>query len=435
MPGERAGPVLVDTSADAAGYFVLEELVPVGEPFLLVVRSGRFRRATVQTIPAASACTTVELPVLVEDGNPTRLPRDLDDGLAAHIPRFAVATGEYDASECLLDVIGIDRELFGHPSDDSARVHLYRDNGAWSPAARACQQCASTTSAAARSCRELNCGGPEISDRTAFIAAQAHDVLFGTGARAPEYDAVIVGCRGDLSGAPGTASRERLRRYLNRGGQITAMHFADTWITNGDSSYDPEAPLATGTNAAVSYAAPRAGNFDGIGRIDATRPQASPHINRFLTWALAAGVVSDPDDPTFPISEPRSRAVTLGPHTHEYVHCEEGNCTATPAPDMRRPHLVAFDTPYGAPVDAACGRAIYVGYHTVGGSAAFVFPQHCVGALAEEDRSLLYPLLDAPPCAAAPLEPPVCSPSTTCAPGVCTPQPDGCGNVIPCDPC
>lgn len=87
------GPVLAGAVSDAFGEFTIEGNVPVDTPYILVTKVGRFRRAQqMDPIPEGDACTTVQLPTTMSEGNPTRVPRDRNDGLAVHIPRVAVYT-------------------------------------------------------------------------------------------------------------------------------------------------------------------------------------------------------------------------------------------------------------------------------------------------------------------------------------------------------
>jgi hypothetical protein len=55
---QMLGPVLAGAVTDATGAFTIEEYVPVGVEVLLVVKVGRFRRATTLTLPASAACQT-----------------------------------------------------------------------------------------------------------------------------------------------------------------------------------------------------------------------------------------------------------------------------------------------------------------------------------------------------------------------------------------
>ena len=151
------------------------------------------------------------------------------------------------------------------------------------------------------------------------------------------------------------------------------------------------------------------------------------------------GVTSAPNY-TFNITDPRSLSVTLGGDTEEFVYRSNGN---------QRVQQFSFDTPYGAPDAAACGRVAYSGFHvagTNGGTNPFTdstFPAHCRDALANsgnltnQEKVLLYMLFDLGACVGDEPLPPPCVPLTCDGSGsrLCGFQPDGCGNVLDCGPC
>lgn len=447
------GPSLTGAVTDAEGHYTIEGNIPVGEEFLLVVKAGKFRRAEHVTLNAADACTTKQLPTAVANGNPTRLPRDLEDGLGVHIPQIAVTTGNYDGMECVFEKIGIDHELFTNPRGNG-RIHLYRDNGAWPSAEdQACVECAECDSNRCRrtwcdGCR--GCDGAECTScqndaldacdsaghataRTSLNAARLHE----NGGRIGEYDMVIADCRGNEGGTPGAESKgsANVRRYVNRGGRFFASHYAHNWIQSGSESYDPDAPLETGLNPAVTWAAHDAGTEDGTGVISENPPRsnASPRIQTFIDWMVREDAVTSADELTFNIPEPRSRAATLGPYTEEFVHCDGGICDRA---SRWRPQQLAFYTPYAAPeAEAACGRVVYSGFHvSVTGSGDESFPEHCDGDLSPTEKTLLFMLFDLGACIGE-VPPPSCTPETECRAGACGLQPDGCGGTFDCGPC
>lgn len=426
------GPVLTGGVSDARGEYVLEGNVPVGVEFLLVVKVGKFRRAVRMTIPANDACETTDLPTTVAAGNPTRLPRDLDDGLAVNIPHVAISTGSADAMECVLEKMGLAHAVFTRPSL-GGRIHLYRDNGVFPDAQSAsCSACSGST------CRATHCGGPNASHRTAFLAAFNAERLWEDGGRIGEYDFVISDCRGDASGPPSSGSEgaANIRRYVNRGGRMFASHFSHNWISDGSLPYDPMSPLETGLAPAVTWQAHDSGISNGTGIISQNPPRTStsPRIQTFIDWMVKEGAVPSANDLTFNIPEPRSRATTLGPYTEEFVHCNGGVCDRS---SRRRPQQVAFYTPYAAPEEnAACGRVVYTGFHvSASGTSNQAFPDHCSGSLTPTEKTLMYLLFDLGACVGSEPTPPTCTPETVCGPGLCGTQPDGCGGSLDCGPC
>src|SRR5690606_2595185 len=262
--------------SDASGYFEIAGSVPVDTPLLIVVKAGKFRRATTITVPASDACTTVELPTTMPD-NPTRLPRSLDDdGLARSIPRVAVSTGRIDAMECVFLKMGLSADMFGAPGSDKP-VHLFHGantsdrpaGGAWpdddahpscaacdacgngdddsdcrathcgggsveaksaflsehcvARSCRSCAACGAGTTATAQGCRAASCGGTTTDDRRDYLDAACRpylDTRFLEDASAiGGYDMVVFDCQGtsyDSGGARRASHGERVRRYVNR---------------------------------------------------------------------------------------------------------------------------------------------------------------------------------------------------------------------------
>src|SRR5690606_33162211 len=101
------GPLLAGALTDAEGHLSIEGDLPVGAEFFLVVKAGKFRRVVRHpALDASAACQTTALPTELP-GNPTRLPRDMSDGEAVHIPKIAVTTGRIDAMECVFAKMGL----------------------------------------------------------------------------------------------------------------------------------------------------------------------------------------------------------------------------------------------------------------------------------------------------------------------------------------
>jgi hypothetical protein len=401
------GQVLVGGVTDARGNFTLEGNVPVGAEFLLVVKAGKFRRATKVTLPAETACTDNALPVTLPD-NPTRLPRTMTDGLAVSMPHVAVATGRVDAIECVLEKMGIAHAEFGNGSATltTPRVHLYRGgpNTGTPPGL-----------------------GARIDDLTPHDSA-----LFGDLPRLATYDMVIADCESvnyDADGTQRDAQGPMLREYLNRGGRLFMSHLSYTWLDgNGDLPYDPANPAATGLGPAATWDAMTDGQSDTApGVISMGRPNTSPRIQTFADWMANEMVIVAPAT-TFPIIEPRSQNLTIGTHAEEFVYREDGNM---------RTQQFSINTPYGAPADAICGRVAYSGFHvTVGDTDEVIFPAHCVGDLTAQEKVLLFMLFDLAACVGEVPPPPDCTPSTCMGLGAeCGFTGDGCGGALDCGPC
>ncbi len=107
---EFLGPFLTGAITDATGRFEIDDNIPVGEDIVVVTMAGQFRRAEIIELPEEEACSALELPEQLDDGNdvvasgnPTRLPRDMSDGHGANIPKTVFTTGDADAMGCVFE--------------------------------------------------------------------------------------------------------------------------------------------------------------------------------------------------------------------------------------------------------------------------------------------------------------------------------------------
>jgi hypothetical protein len=420
----QLGDVLFGAVTDATGAFTIEEYVPVGHEFTLVVKAGKFRRATRYTIPESSACQTVALPTALPD-NPTRLPRDMADGSFVHLPKIAVSTGQIDAMECVFEKMGLAHSEFGNPGADGAatpRIHLYRGGSAGSPAG------------------------------AAMDAETPHaEALYGTLERLQSYDMVVADCEGpsyDNGFQEAEASGSNVREYVNRGGRMFASHLSFTWLhENGEEPYTEATPIETGLGPAAGWDtnATSAANVEvGMGFVSLDSPNASPRIEDFVAWLTNESVVTPPEN-SFTIIQPRSQVVELGEHTEQFLHCDDSDADGDCIGNAARIQQFSFNTPYGAPDEASCGRVAYSGFHvaatqgaggTTGSFEEVTFPEHCVGDLTDQEKVLLYMLFDLGACVGDPPPPPECTPKK-CEDlnAQCGFAPDGCGDVVDCGPC
>ena len=401
---EFLGPFLTGALTDATGHFELEADIPVGTEIVLVTMAGKFRRAEVIELSEEAACTTTDLPVELggEASNPTRLPRSMDDeGFGIHIPRIVVTTGRVDAMECVLEKIGLDHGEFGNPGSD-ARVHLYLGQLG----------------------EGLRIDGDTPPDTDLYSDLSALE----------SYDIYISDCQGnnfdddfELRDAHG----DNIIDYVNRGGRMFASHLSFTWLHgNGELAFDPENPLATGLADAAEFNESLIASPDsGTGVISFDSPNADPtRITQFALWMDNEGVTSG-EPYEFPILEPRPQALELGPHTQEYVHCNSSDCDDSA-------QQFAFDTPYGAPADDACGRVAFSAFHVASGGSYIdgTFPDDCLGGdLTDQEKVLLFMLFDLAACVGDPL-PPECTPRE-CDQRECGLLVDGCGGIIDCGVC
>jgi hypothetical protein len=427
------GAVLVGDVTDANGNWTLEGNVPVDEEFLLITKVGKFRRAQRMTLPASAACTTTNLPTAMSiaggetagqatDDNPTRLPRSMSDGLAVNIPRMAVTTGAIDAMECVFYKMGLAQSEFGNFSvSGTNRVDMYRGvNGTQ---------------------------GASIDGSTPADTALYNDL-----SRLEAYDMVVSDCEGaswdstfaQRGDGTDTSQGGKVRQYVNRGGRMFLSHLSFSWLhQNGTTAYDGASAAtarATGLGQAGTWDTATNTNTTGIGRVSivGNRVNASPRIETFADWMVNEAVTTAPNY-TFNITDPRSQNLTIATGTEEFVHRTDGNL---------RIQQFSFNTPFGAPSDAACGRVAYSGFHvaaTTGqGNTPFtsqVFPAHCnsatlgnSGNLTPQEKILLFMLFDLGTCVGEEPEPPACTP-LECDDSQCGIVSDGCGGTIDCAGC
>lgn len=455
------GPVLAGAVSDSSGYFEIEGSVPVDTDFLFVVKAGKFRRVVEMKLPKSDACTNIDLPEAVAQ-NPARLPRHRDDGLAVNLPHIAVATGQIDGMECVFRKMGIDADEFTAPTGDGA-VHLYRANGAWP--SETTSQCVSCLGASSNSSIRSNCSGCGScsgdnncrSCRNGVLAAcddgfEASRLTEDDGTLT-DYDMAVFSCEG--GGWDDDLSRDsaNVREYVNRGGRVFASHLSFSWLhqdaeSEGATPYDADEPLLTGLGPAASWVGGALTSPNsGPGRVSLGRDNASPRIENFTEWMIHEGVIEDEDD-SFDIVDPRSQVSNsassngLGASSEEFVYCASGDNGCA----NQRAQQFSFNTPYGAPDDAICGRVAYSGFHVSAGGdgsafARVVFPDYCEdetlgndGVLTDQEKVLLYMLFDLGACVGDSPPGSPCVP-VECPKNACGFAPNGCGGVIDCGPC
>jgi len=428
------GPVLAGDVTDANGNWELEGNVPVGQEFLLVTKVGKFRRAQRMTLPAGAACNTTPLATGMSTAggetagqgseyqdNPTRLPRRMNDGLAVNIPKMAITTGKIDAMECVFYKMGLAQTVFGNfnaTPPAAQRIDLYRGASSASPE------------------------GASIDVNTPHDAALYNDL-----SRLEKYDMVVSDCEGTSWDGSGGSFAQRgdgsdasqggnVRQYVNRGGRMFLSHLSFSWLhQNGTTTYNTNTALATGLGQSSTWNTSLSTDNTGTGRVSLVggRSNVSPRIETFADWMVNEGVTSAATTPlsyTFSINQPRSQNLTIVAGTEEFVHRTDGN---------QRIQQFSFNTPFGAPDSAACGRVAYSGFHVVAGSGdspyqTSIFPQHCTGDLSAQEKILLFMLFDLGTCVGEEPEPPECTP-VECGTGQCGVVPNGCGGTQNCGGC
>lgn len=331
-------PIATALSA-SDGTFRLED-VPTGDNIPLVIQIGRWRRQV--TIPHVDSCK--ETPLTVEQ---TRLPRNKTEG---DIPLMAIATSQYDPTECIMRKIGIDDSEFTIPSG-AGRVHIYRGGGA-------------TLSGS---------NPPPASD------------LWKTPENLKRYDIVAFPCQTDPSAIPNSSGRTNAQTYANAGGRVFVTDLSQDLIKSGPAPW------------------PSTANWSGSGQynpsIGASIDTSFPKGEALAEWLQATGSTTTKGQLTLTDTYDRFKSATAP--SQRWVYTKSDTQT------------YSFNTPVGTDADSQCGRVVYSSFHIAEpDSDNLVFPQHCTsGALTAQEKTLEFLLFDLAACIqkddAPPTPPPV----------------------------
>jgi hypothetical protein len=450
---EDLGPLLASAVTDYRGEFTLEGKIPVGAPFRVVVKAGKWRRVIEVPSGVSDACSTVQI------GNTyTRLPANKNDGLAGtHMPLIAVATGEADAMECVLYKMGVDGAEFTTRTGDG-RIHMYRANGArmcdGTISASSCQRVDSTgtgcggstcnaspeacygCSDGSRVCSWIapSCDGTDISVDSSNLASSNT-----TNGHFNDYDLVIWDCEGTERSRT-TGQRNRVRDYVNAGGRFFVSHWSYDWL------YQTSELQNAGNWREVTAVE------TDIGYISIGRPRANAaRIDTFARWLHHEGAISvhfvdgEPTFGSFQIQYPRDVVNSVNEGADEWIFRTSNDTEGSPPGPFlpgtnTRPQQFSFNTPWGATPENVCGRVAFTGFHVAGSYTPGhgFFPGHCGGAtMNTQEKTLAYMLFDLSACISEgePPNPPDCTPLTqeeACYGGLCGTQSDGCGGVVEC---
>jgi hypothetical protein len=298
--------------------------------------------------------------------------------------------------ECVFYKMGVAEGEFAQPEADAsaaARVHMYRSNGA-----------------------------------AMATGSTPDDDLFTEQERLFQYDMLVFDCMGqDYAQNQGLVGpQENVRHYVNSGGRLFASHLSYTWLNgNGALAYAADTAIDTGLGNAANFpgsAAPGPDDDNGTGVVSIGRPRANPtKIQLFADWLVNEDAATFANDQySFPIIEPRELSLDVNEFSEEFVYRAMPADGDTPAQDWVQ--SFAFNTPYGSPENAICGRVAYTAFHVsadgngggVGASpfAASVFPGHCQGDLTDQEKVLLYMLFDLGACVTTDEPPPLPSAET-----------------------
>ncbi len=397
---EDLGSPIAGAVTGADGTFVLRN-VPAGIDFPLVVKIGKWRR--VVTITSTPQCTNKNL-----TADQTRLPRNKTDASAGNqqfvsLPQMAIATGNYDAMECVVRKIGVSDSEFTLPTGQG-RVHLYRANGAY------------------QSCSHWQNGNCSSGNR---VSAPLSDLFQGN--TVSNYDLAIFDCEGSAN-EHGNNYDAKLHAFADAGGRVFASHYSYTYLhDNGDF-----ATTATwgGTGS----------ESNTVGIIDKTTNKGQT----FNTWLGVTNSYSttygngyiDILDPRYYV---QANSATL---SERFVYTDSSvRVSGHQLSTHNSTQEYAFNTPVGANANNICGRVLYSAFHVAVGSTtgSAVFPNHCsTGALTAQEKVLEFMLFDLSSCVSVGNPPgiPTCTPKTCNDLGAtCGYRADGCGGLLDCGTC
>jgi hypothetical protein len=276
-----SGQPLVTALSGADGKFTLKN-VPVGDNIPLVIQIGRWRRQV--TIPKVTACSNTALPAEL-----TRLPRNQSEG---SIPQMAIATGTYDAFECVLRKIGIDEAEFTPPTGNG-RVHMYAFEGFGLPG------------------QQLPSGND----------------LVGSVATLSKYDLVLLPC--DANDPRPAQQLTNVRDYAARGGRLFLTDWSYVWLKDGGQFEGTASWLPASTALGTQY--------------DTVVDQTFPKGMAFAQWLQVVGASRMPG--RLPIVDPyfgESYFSAVTPPTQRWLYTDMmGRRRATAQ------HFT-FNTPIGA---------------------------------------------------------------------------------------
>lgn len=337
-----SGHPIAATLSGIDGSFTLRN-VPVGQDIPVVLLAGKWRRQVL--VPSVAACTDT---VLAADLS--RLPRTRNEG---DIPRIAVATGNADATECLVRKSGLDDGEFGI-AGGAQRVHLFAANGA--------------------DRFDAALGGALFPSATTLWANQSS---------LSAYDQVLFACEGTQNAAskPPTALAG-LKAYVDAGGRAQLAHWANYWIQANAASW---IALATWNNSLPTPASL-------VAAIDTGNPTGQ----RFGTWMIASGFATNPASISV-IGPKHTQLTALGPARRmAYADDVDGS-----------PSVQLFETT--TPVEAAAqprGRLAFTDMHPGSGDSSppggSGFPasgcHSAVTQITPQDAALLYAMFDLERC-------------------------------------
>lgn len=364
-----SGTPIARTTTDANGRFTLRD-VPAGSNIPLVIRLGKWRRQI--TVSNVAECTDTALEPAM-----TRLPRNQSEG---DIPKIALATGGFDAPECLLRKIGIDDAEFT-PETGSGRINLFAGHGGTN---------AYCTAGMSNCPKTLNGGG-------AFTVATDGTTTPGWWSSLDnlrKYDTVILSCEGgQYAGEKSPTARQAMLDYINLGGRVFASHWHNIWIGGGPA---PLPSIASFEKVAdgYEYKAP----------ITASIYTTTDKGNALADWMM--NTQGSTTRGQLSIVNARDTVMSINTsRTERFVYYSD--TTRNKVAEQ----YFSFFAPIGAPMATQCGRMVFTDMHVSGNDAmnpnpnldqsgtSFPFPSGCVTTtFSPQEKALIFLLFDLTNC-------------------------------------
>lgn len=319
-----SGSPIATALSGSDGKFTIEN-VPDGEDIPIVIQVGRWRRLV--KIPKVEACKDNPL-----DKEQTRLPRNKSEG---DIPLMAIATSQYDPTECILRKIGIDAEEFTVPDKDG-RVHIYKG------------------------------GGATLAGSTPPPAS----ALWASPENLKRYDIVALPCQTDSNAKPTGLGANNVGTYADEGGRVFITDLSKDVIQSGPTTW-----RTTGTFGGASFSNP--------GVIDTTFPKGQA----LADWLFAIGAT--PQKGQINLTAVVTSLASVTPPSQRWVSGTGAGAGI---------ETYSFNTPVPADPAAQCGRVVYSGFH-IAQSGGGTFPAECSNTpLTPQEKTLEFLLFDLAAC-------------------------------------
>ena len=350
---ELSAEPVVEDSTNIHGHFSLND-APVGEEVPLVVEVGKWRR---QLTVEVNECQQNAL-----DPELTRLPRNQEEG---DLPKMAVTTGGWDALECLIKKIGVDRAEFSTEEGDG-RVNLFAGHGGSN-----------------RFSDSLN-DGAEFT--TAWDWWDDLDNLL-------DYDIVLHSCEGSANlNDKSQQARDALYDFTLAGGRVFLSHWHNAWLEHGPAPFQSVANWDSGMASL---------NDPETGFIDTTFDKGE----MLYDWM---GQYSSAPTGQFPVHEPRATVGSIdNDRAQQWVWAEPDPPPITFPGMPETPDEVvqyfSFNTPLEVPPEQQCGRVVFSDIHVSpdeSSSPENPFPDDSCTAdgLSPQEKALVFMLFDLSRC-------------------------------------